>query len=186
MALVQLIYIDYQFSRALDNNEFTIGIFIDLSKAFDTVDHGLLVKKMQLYGIAGIELQWYLNNCKPFFSWNDSESSYRKLYGVPQCSILGPLHFIIYVDDLYLVSKKMGFIIFADNTNIFMLNLTYEDLIIQINVELNKVNLWFQKINYPSISKKLLGVYIDEKSNWRKKNHLFVTKFLRTLVLSAG
>lgn len=56
MALVQLID---RFSRALDNNEFTIGVFIDLSKAFNTVDHSLLVKKLQLYGIRGIELQWF-------------------------------------------------------------------------------------------------------------------------------
>lgn len=95
-----------------------------------------LVKKLQMYGIVGIELQWFrklqLNNRKQFVSWNGSDSSYRKL----TCgSILGPLLFIMYVNDSYLFSKNMFFIIFAGDTNMFMSNRNYEDLITYTNAE---------------------------------------------------
>ena len=127
-----------------------------------------------MYGIGGIELQLFhdfLNNRKQFVSWNGSDS--RKLTcGLPQGSILGPLLFITYVNDLYLVSKNMFFIIFADDTHIFfMSNRNYEDIITQINAELVQVNLWFQKNKLSLNIKKTSYMLVTPKN---KKKYLLI------------
>ena len=84
-------------SLAIDNKEFTVGIFIDLSKAFDTVDQTILLDKLQHYGIRGVVHEWfsyYLNNREQFVKFNETISSRRTIKcSVPQGSILGPLLF---------------------------------------------------------------------------------------------
>ena len=108
---------------AIDNKEFTVGIFINLSKAFDTVDHTILLNKLQHYGIRGVVHKWfsnYLSNREQFVKFNETISSQRTIKcGAPQGSILGPLLFLIYTNDLCSVSKALDFILFADDTNIF-------------------------------------------------------------------
>ena len=85
-------------TEGLDNKLFCVGIFIDLSKAFDTVDHKLLIRKLNHYGIRGTALQWfidYLTNLKQYVSINEINSKLAPItLGVPQGSILGPLLFI--------------------------------------------------------------------------------------------
>ena len=76
-------------------------IFLDFSKAFDTVDHSILIEKLQCYGIRGLALLWiknYLNNRKQYVSYNGVKSNLLTIkYGVPQGSILGPLLFLLYI-----------------------------------------------------------------------------------------
>ena len=90
-----------KFHEAIENDQVMISLFIDLSRAFDTISHKVLFNKLYQYGIRGIALDWitnYLQNRKQFVIYNNAQSSFGNIsMGVPQGSILGPLLFILYV-----------------------------------------------------------------------------------------
>ena len=110
-------------SSAIENREHIVGIFIDLSKTFDIVDHHILTSKLEHYGVRGAAFRWfesYLSGRHQYVEFNGicSESCPINC-GVLQVSILGPLLFLLYINDLCNVSKVVDFIRFADDTNIF-------------------------------------------------------------------
>ena len=135
-------------SDTLNKQECCIGIFMDLSKAFDTLDHDILLYKLNHYGVRGTALGWfrnYLSGRKQFVSVNGTSSELLPTTcGVPQGSILGPLLFLIYINDLASVSKYAATILFADDTNVIYKGKTYEDIKQIIKEDLYKISDWFR------------------------------------------
>ena len=124
--------------NAYDKNKFACGVFIDLKKAFDTVDHEILLKKLWHYGIRGIANDWfksYLTNRMQYVSIDGISSDLLKVnIGVPQGSVLGPLLFLLYINDLHNSVRFSSPFHFADDTGL----LNVQDSIRAINKTLNK------------------------------------------------
>ena len=141
-----LINITETIKSALDNNKTVCGIFVDLQKAFDTVNHEILLEKLKHYGIRGIANEWfttYLTNRKQFVSINGFDSCVKILrHGVPQGSVLGPLLFILYINDFHLAIKHSNVYHFADDTNLLHINESFKKTQKYLNFDLKFLHKW--------------------------------------------
>ena len=110
----------------MDNKINTCAVFIDLAKAFDTVDHAILMEKLYTYGVRGCVYDWfksYLSERTQTTNVNNHISKKEVInYGVPQGSVLGPLLFLLYINDISTASQVLKFHLFADDTNILYSN----------------------------------------------------------------
>ena len=132
----------------IDNGNYGCSVFVDLKKALNTVIHSILLTKMEHYGIRSIALNWLtscLSDRKQYVSVNGHTFECLNIScGVPQGSVLGPLLFLIYINDLHNVSKHLRFYLFADDTNIYFEAKDLETLQKIMNRELRHVKKWFE------------------------------------------
>ena len=138
--------------KNLDDKKFSLVIYLDLSKAFDTVNHTILLDKLYHYGIRGVCFNWfkdYLTDRKHHVKIHrDNEITYSDsniiTTGVPQGSVLGPLLFLIYINDLNNSLEIMKSINFADDTNLIYSNTDIDELFIEVQYDIENVLDWFR------------------------------------------
>ena len=143
-----------EIANTAERNETAIGIFLDLSKALDTINHDILLYKLEYYGFRGVP-DWfksYLSNRKQFVRYQVHDSDHKIINcGVPQGSILGPFLFILYINDIVNTTSLLELILFADDTTLLFSHPEIDSQNNIFNNELQKICNWFRWTSYLSL-----------------------------------
>ena len=151
----------------MGKGSFSCGVFIDLKKAFDTVDHNILLKKLDFYGFRGMIQDWFESYLRERTQVTIVGQNTSKKMNIRNIIVLGPLLFLLYVNDICSSSKTLKFYLFADDTDILLSNKNLKSLENTMNIELNKVYQWL-------ISNKLT-------LNLKKSNFVFFRPYQKRL-----
>ena len=181
--------------KLLDENKTVIGLFLDFEKAFDTVNHEILLYKLNNYGIRGTTHEWfknYLTNRKQFVSVDGVSSSLLDIQcGVPQGSILGPLLFLIYINDIHNSVPERNIKLFADDANIFLHSKTVEESVkltqtclanIQRWCSANKISINYSKTTYSIFSRGVTNDYTEIAVGSHKISRAYASKYLGVII----
>ena len=156
----------------LDKNSTPVNIFLDLSKAFETLDHDILLSKLEYYGVDGTSLKLmenYITNRKQYVNFDDTDFEILHYQKCVHNYILRPLLFIIYINDIHLASNLFHFIIYADDTTlqttleIVLRETQYIPIDTKLNHELSKVSDWL-KLNKLSLNVQKSKYIVFHKS----------------------
>ena len=168
-----LLLLTDKIQKAIDKDTYSCGIFLDLCKAFDTVNQYILLTKLEYYGIRGVAHAWftsYLSDRKQFVSLHGTNSEYQTLTcGVPQGSVLGPLLFRLYVNDICNCSSILEFHLFV------IFHPLQRKITYQMNLRIsNNLIKQDRKVKY-------LGLIIDSNLNWKSHLHELGKKVARNI-----
>ena len=187
-------FLDYAY-ESVDSKKYLLTVFIDLKKAFDTVDLNILLRKLNHIGIRGTSYDWfssYLLGRKQCVRANKFTSEYRETQtGVPQGSILGPILFLIYINDMHNSAPGLTFVQFADDTTVFSSHENLESLVEIVNTQMrylyswvcaNKLSLNAAKTSYIIISNRKIENYSPVKVCETEISRSHVLKFLGVIL----
>ena len=170
-----LIYTTETIREACDNDKYACAIYLDLKKAFDTVNHKILLEKLRHYGVRGIANNWFrtfLTGRTQYTTINDSESSILNiLFGVPQGSVLGPLLFVLYINDLHNAVKHSLTFHYADDTNLLLISESLKQINSYVNHDLSLITEWL-RANRISLNTSKTEIVIFKPNNKEIKKHL--------------
>ena len=192
-AILDLIH---KINQAIDDEEYALTVFIDLTKAFDVIDHFILLRKLYYYGIRGTPLKLftnYLSDRKQLTVIDGVSSNLKEIKcGVPQGSILGPLLFLIYINDLPHSTQNLHYVLFADDTSVFCKGSDPRTLFDYFNVQLHEISNWMKannlilniaKTNYMlfgtrTVIETNLNLYYENENINRVSNTKFLGVFI--------
>ena len=165
--------------KAMNDREITVATFIDLSKAFDTVNHSILLKKLEYLGVKGLTLLWltdYISNRVQRTVCNNSTSNPLEVVcGVPQGSVLGPLLFLVYVNDMSSAIGNSSYQLYADDTVVYKAGMNIDEITRQLQEDLVNLSKWC-KCNKLTVNiKKTKYVIFGLKSQTKRiKSHSMI------------